>query len=336
MTVISTARTALARPAIAALLAIVALSGPHVLAQTTGIASRYPGDVGIETDPSVVFVEKFNEGALATLFGQWSDILNGAAMTFSTDVPSGSAASSRSINIPSTQGLDTGGHLYKVLAALDTLYVRYYIKYSAVIPHHSGIWMGGFNPPSPWPDPQAGSKPAGNDRFIAAAEQNPGAGRFEQYDYWMGMHPDGTGAYWGDFLINNPALQAPSGQWMCVEQMVKLNSPLTALNGEHAVWLNGTPVSHLGQGFPNGSWGQLPGGNPGIFTQSPTASTTFEGFQWRNDSNLRINWIWLQNYSPDSSTAVKYAQVVAATSYIGCLSTAQGPPQPPTNVRIVR
>ena len=32
--------------------------------------------------------------------------------------------------------------------------------------------MGGNNPPLAWPNPQAGVKPAGNDRFIAAAEQN--------------------------------------------------------------------------------------------------------------------------------------------------------------------
>ncbi len=32
--------------------------------------------------------------------------------------------------------------------------------------------MGGYNPPLDWPNPQAGIKPAGNDRFSAAAEQN--------------------------------------------------------------------------------------------------------------------------------------------------------------------
>ena len=41
---------------------------------------------------------------------------------------------------------------------------------------------------------------------------------------------------------------------MCVEHMVKLNNPVTASNGEHAIWLDGVKVSHLGQGFPNGSW----------------------------------------------------------------------------------
>src|SRR2546422_2425143 len=37
-------------------------------------------------------------------------------------------------------------------------------------------------------------------------------------------------------------------------------------NGEHAIWLNGVKVSHLGKGFPNGSW------NGGIFRQNPNGS----------------------------------------------------------------
>jgi Big-like domain-containing protein len=287
----------------------------------TGIAALYPGDVGIENDPNVIFVEKFDESSLTGLFGRWSDILNGLVMTFSTDVPAGMPAGSHSLNIPANLLTDTGGHLYKTLAGLDTLYVRYYIKYATTgIPHHSGIWIGGSNPLSPWPDPQAGVKPAGNDRFIAAAEQEPQLGSFDHYDYWMGMHADGTGSYWGNFLLNDPNAQAPAGQWVCVEEMVKLNSPVTAMNGEHAIWLNGVPISHLGQGYPHGSWGQLPAGNPGIFTQNPSAGTSFEGFQWRNDPALQINWIWLQNYSPDISTSVQYAGVVAARNYIGCLA----------------
>ena len=112
---------------------------------------------------------------LTSLFSRWTDILGGATMTFSPDVPPGSPALV-SLNIPWTGGgVSSGGHLYKLLSpgVDDTLYLRYYIKYpSSGNFHHSGIWMGGFNPSSSWPDPQAGVKPVGNDRFIAAAEQN--------------------------------------------------------------------------------------------------------------------------------------------------------------------
>jgi hypothetical protein len=292
-------------------------------AASGGIAARYPGDVGIENDPSVVFVEKFNESSLTALLNRWTDSAPGT-MAFSTDVPAGNVSGARSLNVPA------GGQLYKVLSGVDTLYVRYYINYPVSnIPHHSGIWLGGNNPVSPWPVGIAGTKPSGNANFIAAAEQNYNVTHaFDHYDYWMNMRSDGGGAYWGNMLLNNPSVQGKLGQWTCVEQMVKLNSPTTAFNGEHAIWLDGAKVSHLGLGFPNGTW------SGGIFTQKPTG-TPFEGFRWRNTTSLNINFLWLQNYSPEYSTVIKFSNVVAAASYIGCLGSTPAAPAPPTNLRIV-
>jgi hypothetical protein len=284
-----------------------------------------------------VFVERFDQTSLTNLFSRWTDILNGPSMSLGSDVPPGSPGP-RSLTIPWVGGgVNSGGHLYKVLSPgiSDTLYVRYYIKYpTSGNYHHTGVWVGGSNPPSGWPDPQAGSKPAGDDRFIAGAEQNNVIGSFDHYNYWMRMRPASDGSYWGNFLLNNQNVQARKGQWMCVEHMVKLNNPTTALNGEHAIWLDGVKVSHLGLGFPKGFW------SGGIFTQDP-AGTAFEGFRWRSDAALNINWIWLQNYSPDDpsgfSSAIKFDHLIAAKSYIGCLGSTSTPPPPtaPSNLRIV-
>jgi hypothetical protein len=135
------------------------------------------------------------------------------------------------------------------------------------------------------------------------------------------MHQSSDGNYWGNLLLNDTTVRAPGGQWVCVEHMIKLNNPVTASNGEHAIWLNGVPISHLGPGYPNGSW------SGGIFTQSGSG-TAFPGFQWRSDANLNINYIWLQNYSPDTSAGtrqdMKFAHLVAAKSYIGCLASGSG------------
>jgi hypothetical protein len=299
-----------------------------------GIATLYPGDAGIETHPDVVFVETFEENILADLFNRWTDILNGPRMAFDADVPPGSPGA-RSLNIPWVGGgVNNGGHLYKQLspAVDDTLHVRYYIKYpSSGQHHHEGIWVGGYNPPLAWPNPQAGVKPAGNDRFSAAAEQSHATSRFDHYDYWMNMRASPDGSHWGNTLLNNPNVVGRRGQWMCVEHMVKLNNPVTASNGEHAIWLDGVKVSHLGQGFPNGSW------TWGNFTQAPSGSP-FEGLRWRNSVNLKLNYIWLQNYSPDDPAgfagSMKFDHVVAAKSYIGCLA-ASVLPAAPTGLRIV-
>jgi hypothetical protein len=225
-------------------------------------------------------------------------------------------------------GVSNGGHLYKQLSpgVDDTLYVRYYIKYpTSGTFHHSGVWMGGTNPPLAWPNPQAGTKPVGNDRFMAAAEPSDATQRFDHYDYWMDMHQSNDGFYWGNLLKNDPNLRANAGQWMCVEHMVKLNNPLTSSNGEHAIWIDGVKVSHVGPGFPNGSW------SGGIFTQSPSGAP-FGGLRWRSDANLKLNWIWLQNFA-DSDPAgfqghMKFDHLVAAKSYIGCLPGSAPPPDP--------
>jgi hypothetical protein len=298
----------------------VTVSNTTTAPQTgSGIAASYPGDAGIQNDPAVIFVESFEEASMSEIFNRWGDVKNGSSMTRTSDVPAGSAGS-RSLTIPWTGGgVNDGGHLYKVLnpAITDVLYVRYYIKYPSVGKfHHSGIWVGGNNPVSAWPDPGAGARPNGSDKFIASAEQNTVTYRFDHYNYYYNMHADGGGTYWGNFLLNNPAIQAPANQWVCVEHMVKLNNPVSASNGEHAVWLNGTKISHLGQGFPTGSW------SGGIFTQG-AGSTPFEGFRWRTSTSLNLNWIWLQNYSPDDpagvSSKIMFDQVVVARQYIGCL-----------------
>lgn len=330
----------IAAPMALTLTVIVSLTllASRSIAQTEiGIAALYPGDVGIENHSAVIFTEQFEEASIGDVVARWGDAKNPASMLFTTDVPPGTPAG-HALSIPWVGGgVNDGGHLYKVLnpGVDDTLYVRYYVKYPIDGTFaHSGIWVGGYNPRSPWPNPQAGVLPNGDDRFSAVGEQNNLTNAFEHYDYWMGMHHNEGGPYWGNLLLNNPSVQATRGQWVCVEQMVKLNNPTWASNGEHALWLNGVKVSHLGLGFPNGFW------EGGIFTQNPSGSP-FEGFRWRSTSALNINYLWLQNYSPldppGFSGTILYDHVVVARSYIGCLgSPVTEPPDAPRNPRVIR
>jgi hypothetical protein len=302
-------------------------------ASWAGIAAQYPGDVGIENDPNVLFVEKFDD-SLSNVISRWTDSNNPGSMSLDTDVPPGSPSGSKSLRITNT------GDLYKNLASIgkaqnDTMYVRYYIKYPLnPTGTHSGIWMGGYNPPLDYAFPRAGTKPVGNDRFIAGAEDLIyNSHEFSMYDYWVQMHRDLDGNYWGNSILSNPSVTTKQNQWMCVEHMVKLNNPVSAYNGEHTIWMDDVQAIHLGQGFPRGYW------NGSYFIQNPSASTTFEGFQWRTDSALNLNWIWLQNYTPNNpSMTLKFDHVVVAKSYIGCLANGMPadtmPPAPPSNLTV--
>ncbi|MBK7342372.1 MAG: hypothetical protein IPJ06_04200 [Saprospiraceae bacterium] len=74
--------------------------------------------------------------------------------------------------------------------------IRYYIKYDTnTVYHHSGLWLGGKNPPSSLPGNIGGSLPQGNKEFHVGTEikgiangQATTNSLFGLYTYWMGMH----------------------------------------------------------------------------------------------------------------------------------------------------
>src|SRR5256885_12173334 len=112
--------------------AVLLLRMPKPATVTDGIAARHPGDVGIETDPEVFFVERFDEGTIASLAARHEDVLNQGNLSFVADVPPGSAASS-SLLMTAVVGASSCANLFKNLEAADqaqddTVYRSYYVK----------------------------------------------------------------------------------------------------------------------------------------------------------------------------------------------------------------
>ena len=298
------------------------------LADRAGLAAKYPGDQGIEQDSAVIFAEDFERAQLASLVGRFTNLKHPTSISIVRDSPPMSLGRT-SLRMTSIGGVSTGGTLYKNLSkGYELLYLRYYIKYpSGGTYHHTSAWLGGYNPPADWPDRNAGIKPLGHDRFSIAAEPVDANDHLDFYTYWMGMR-GGPTDYWGNFLIHDPTLTLTRDRWTCVEIMVKVNEPVTESNGELALWIDGTLLSHLGPGRPEGSW------TGGIFTPSHVGKT-FEGFQWRNDPALQLNWFMLQHYAtkdpPGYVGHVLFDHVVLATSRIGCLSRDTRSPSGPVN-----
>ena len=52
------------------------VSSPKTFLAAGPIAAKYPGDVGIENDPDVVFVEDFESGSVATISSRYEDVSN--------------------------------------------------------------------------------------------------------------------------------------------------------------------------------------------------------------------------------------------------------------------
>jgi hypothetical protein len=322
---------------VACLVALLAsLAGaPSSSAQQDGLAKKYARDVGIQNDPDVILAEMF-EGSLAEIIGRWTNSDNTAGMSVTTDVPAGSGGS-RSLLMTSVGGATTGGQLYKKLVpGYEQLYLRYYVKYaSSGTYHHTGGWIGGYNPATDWPQGGAGERPVGNDRFSVGPEPSNSSLRFDLYTYWMGMRPSPTGEFWGNTFIQDSSLVVRPDQWMCVEVMVKMNNPVSSNNGELALWVDGRQIIHLKPGSPLGRW------NVNLFFPDVNGSP-FEGFQWRSTAQLNLNWIWLLYYASSNPSGLVgkmwFDHVVLAKTYIGPINAAAPSdtirPGAPTQLRV--
>jgi hypothetical protein len=314
--------------------AALVCSLPLATASAQGIAAKYVRDAGIANDPDVILTEMF-EDSVEAIASRWTTTSNTAGMSLSTDRPAASGGT-RSLLMTSRGGANTGGYLYKNLGAgHDQVFLRYYVKYpSQGTYHHSGGWLGGYNPPTNWPQGAAGEKPTGTDRFSIGPEPTDAARRFDMYTYWMDMHVSGDGNYWGNTLVRDPSVVAKPDQWVCVEVMVKMNSPATARNGELALWIDGKQVIHLRQGAPLGTWVF------DKFTPGPSG-VPFEGFRWRAEDVLKVNWLWLKHYTTADPSGFEgrmwWDNVVLAKKYIGPITPAPAdgtPPSPPFQLQV--
>ncbi len=300
-----------------------------------GLAARYPGDQGLDKDPDVVFAENFEEGNIQAVKKRW-DNSNGD-LSLAADVPPGSSGKS-SLLITHVGGKGTGGQLYRrLLPGHERLFCRMYVKIDPDCHpiHHFGTNLGGNHPATPWPMVSAGKPPAGDKQFWTGVEPFGKRWVWDYYTYWCEMRGSPPrGQTWGNSFIWNDNLKVTRGQWQCLEFLVKLND-LGDSNGEMAFWLDGKLVSHLGKGFPVGTWTYdrfQPGRKgPGIRWDVEAGKGVridgeqpFEGFRWRTVKELTINYAWIYLYltttPPGHVSRVWFDDVVIARKYIGPLA----------------
>ncbi len=295
--------------------------GAAPLPQEPGLAAKYPGDIGVEEDPAVVFVESFDEGSLAAMVGRWSSAKNQGGMAFSEDVPPGSPGG-QSLQMTATRGKDEGAHLFHVFKpGYEQLYARFYVKFCEDhgYVHHFVKLQGAVDPP-PYPMGGAGSRPktsfttgiepARVDKNKYPGMEFPPPGIWHFYTYWPEMRswetpeglpnnpPDGTGrSFYGNYFGPIKHYVVPRDEWTCVEFTVKLNSDVAKSDGGQAFWINGELAGNF-----------MPGAVAGYrmrdtFRNDPTdeRSKSFEGIRWRTDPRVEVNKLWLLYYMSEGA-----------------------------------
>jgi hypothetical protein len=330
---------------IAMLLSAKVTAQPRTTFPQAGIAARYPGDAGIERDAKVIYTENFEDNTLEEIWKRWDTVGDKPGMSFSTDVPAGSAGK-KSLIMERERG--PGPQLYRRLKNAsggwghDQVFARYYVKFDPECGEltHFGPCLGGHFPATPWPAVKAGQPTDGAISFWSGIEPFGKSWNWDFYTYWCEMRGSPPrGQSWGNSFVRDPGLKVEKGKWICVEQMIRMND-LGESNGEQAFWIDGKLISHLGKGFPKGLWTYdkfNPGkGGEGIrwdrekngperFTV-PKDGAPFEGFRWRTVKELNVNYVWLYTYSnrPDGHrTRVWFDHVVVATEYVGPLQPAK-------------
>ena len=285
-----------------------------------GIAAQHPGDEGIDSHPAVIFTEDFEHQSKEIFEERYTDVRRPENMEFVDDVADVSPGQ-RSLRMESIGGEDTGSDLYRNFATTDEetydeLYVRYYVQYVHDHSyHHAGVRLGGYNPPTNWPQGGAGTRPDGDDRFKARAQPMGSDLHFDLYTYWMGMGGNpGDDSYWGNTFLGDVHYQVPDQEWMAVEFRIAVNDPVDSSNGEMTLWIDGEEIVDLREGSPEGEWlwdTFYPGGG----------DEPFQGFQWRNDPDLDLSFVWLHHYvtqhEDGEASRMWFNDVVVATEYIG-------------------
>ena len=312
-------------------------------ATKSGIASRYPQDRGIAEDPAVVFVETFEDASLELIGARWDTVRNSNVMSLSKDTPRGSGGM-QSLLITQLAEKGTGGDFYRRLdEGYDKLFTRMYVKFAEDCEpvHHFGTCVGGSNPQTRWPTVRAGQPTRGDKAFWVGIEPFGKKWQWDYYTYWCEMRGSPPrGQTWGNSFIHDESLQVRRGKWTCIEVMVKMNE-VGDTNGEMALWIDGRKVSHLGKGFPRGKWTFdkfLPGREgEGVgwdsakgkreYFQTASGGDPFEGFRFRTDKDLNVNFLWLYLYitkgTKGRANRVWFDDVVVATNYIGPLHSTE-------------
>jgi len=294
------------------------------------LSDRYPGDVGLGGDPAVIWFEDFEEGSVGAVTSRYNQAQGMARMQLTTDAPHGSALALTAGG--AVQAVD----LYKQLPDHDDVFVRWYVEYDSAVPwHHSGMWVGGYNPAMAYPSPMAGYKPNGDDRFSIAIEPAWNVGtasaRLDFYNYWMNMHSwmdtpanDGT-SYYGNSLVHQRGFTLGETTWNCIELHVRVNPGASSGAGAVLeVWKNDGLVARFDDANPVGYWvkdkfcpGTADGNECTDYAMTPSEALNL---QLRSTTSYAVNAFWPQNYITDPAMGtLRFDQMVVATSRVGCL-----------------
>ncbi len=297
-----------------------------------GLAAQYAADAGLRDDPEVVFFEDFR-GTLAEVESRW----NGAKFTSidSCDLPRVAQCARASVKGTADGGNGLGGVVgRKILPReMEDAYMRYYIKFGAWAALDAGKLPGLANYDAGdgeryFSGGNGGDPVHGYDGWtlrgsflqpLGPREPAPGLIPMGTYAY-HGVMKDYYGDLWGWSGNHTDLHLIRPGEWHCIEQRVKVNTP-GAPDGILEVWIDGRQVLSKKDLFlrvdPKDVPRTYPNGKP----------VPADQLYWVPGS-MGIRKLWANLYhggkTPATQTlTVHWANFVVATRYIGPMGRAR-------------
>jgi len=277
-----------------------------------GLATRYPGDAGIEKDPAVVHYDGFEDYTTPEdAHKKYEFVMHTENMRLAEDpanVNHGKKA--MAFTLPKQQEGNAAA-LYRILEEeRDVLFLRFYSKFEKGYDQHGSSHNSGVISAHYFPGRQASpGKPAdGRNKFWVSYETERGAapspGPLNIYCY----HPEQRTGYgdhiyptgriipqstqpppFGPGFVSRPDFIPELGRWYCYEFMVKANTP-GRRDGRIACWVDGKLIAD------------------------------YPGFRLRDVETLKIDIFGVALFMRPNSIRANtkwFDDVVAATSYIG-------------------
>lgn len=281
-----------------------------------GIAAKYPGDIGIENDPDVLFADDFEgHSQPSDLEKKWDAVYQMNQIRIATE-PENIYFGKKALEFKVPQMQDElSNAVDKVLKEeRDAVYLRYYSKfqppYDVVGSSHNGSMISAHYFINGQATP--GVPADGMNKFLVNLENwrgeaaTPSPGQLNLYVY----HPEQR-SQWGDHFfasgtvlpnsslmmdfgpdfVSRPDITPELDKWYCYEYVVKANTP-GQRDGRVTFWFDGV----LSGDFPN--------------------------LRFRDIDSLKIDRFGLSFHigsNQSGETRKWYDQVVAATKYIGPL-----------------
>ena len=232
-----------------------------------GIASRYPGDRGIEADPAVLFHDDFESDEPLK---RWDNSFQKADIRFAQE-PENVHGGKRALEftVPKQKAELSDGVVKELGSGQDVVFMRYYSKFDKGFDQtgssHNGGLLSAQAPGVPYSTP--GVRADGRNKFIVSFEDWRGnaattpPGELNVYVY----HPEQRSEYgdhffpsgnvlpystrpgnFGAHFVARPDIIPELGRWYCFELMVRANTA-GLRDGRVACWLDGKLIAD----FPN-------------------------------------------------------------------------------------